>query len=169
MRQKNKKIMFMGCAMSCFFILGSLITSVCFINGDIIYRSFVTQAYDGVSGSMTEQEVLDLCNMTGDEYIGCLHDLFVSEVTPNASDCQKRGYISYSAMEVLNHGQGCCRDAAEYYSYFLDKKNISNQLVYVPMTEPEHIFVVATLMENNIIASYTILDFNIIWTVMTEG
>lgn len=168
MRNRKVENLLLSILMACFFIMGGLIASICFINQDIIYRSFVTMPYDRTNGTLIEQDVLDLCNMDGEEYIRCIRDLFISHVAANSSDCIKRGYATYSAMEVLNHGQGCCRDAAEYYSYFLDKKNISNQLVYLPENKPEHVFVVATILKNDSMYSYRVIDFNLIWTVMVK-
>ena len=163
MKKKNKRTIVLILIMVLVFILGSLTASVCFINKDVLYRGVVTKTYHPTDGSFTEEDVLSICSMDGNKYIECINDLFVSKVEPNATDCDRRGVKAYSALEVLNQGKGCCRDAIEYYSYFLDKKGIDNQLVYIPEHNPTHIFVVATIMKNESINNYRIIDFNLLW------
>ena len=107
------------------------------------------------SSKVTEEEIIHACNDSDkQEIIKCLNKIHKEYVTYDG--CENRSYdYTLKPMELINIGRGCCRDSAEYYSYFLDKFHILNQKVYVPPSvDAKHVFVIASIVYNHSLVDY---------------
>lgn len=170
MEKKEKALFFLSGILIC--LLAELIFVLIFpiyVTGYLVSENninsptYLPKEYEFVS-NMTETELFDYCNyinneeVTESEYVDCIgymfHRLTEYERCGNRSGTKQ-------AMDVINTGTGCCRDAASYYAYFLDKRDIEYVKFYVPKNENRHVFVIATLRDEfGDFDGYAVLDFN---------
>ena len=78
---------------------------------------------------ITEEDILTTCtNSSFDklDQIDCINMYYVDNVVYKSCSDEGRGYklTTQKPMTTINRGRGCCKDAAEYYSYFLTKLDI---------------------------------------------
>lgn len=105
---------------------------------------------EGVEENITNED-MDYCKNL--KYLHCVNKLF-DDWEGNRS-CVEREPQTVS--ETVKTKNGCCKDAAKVYEFFLNKQNITNQNILVP----GHVFNLAILemkCKNMTMKKYYVLD-----------
>ena len=114
--------------------------------------------------TISNDEIIKRCNVSDDfNKLHCLNQIY-SENVEYDFNCPKRAY-THTPEQTINIGKGCCKDAVEFYAYFLDKYKIK----YKKMTPKNagHTYLEAYIFEEDKFKGYAIVDANILDIIHT--